>query len=357
MPAGRWLEVCRRCGVAVPLGLAGWECTCGGLYDLQGPAVDPLPAASGRWSMWRYRSALPDRDDGSRWENVTLGEGLTPLVPVQAEVWCKCDYVMPTGSFKDRGTAVMLSVAASVGVDRLVTDSSGNAGRSAAAYAARAGMAAQVFVPAGTAPAKVAAMETFGATVTIGGDRQQAASAARAAAGPARESGAWYASHVYRPAFVHGVKTLAFELYEQLGGPPGTVVVPAGNGTLVLGLWLGFRQLQAAGRLGQLPSIVAVQAERCAPLLGLQPTGPTAATGIAIPNPRRAGEVRAAIQASAGTVLVATEDEIQRARTELAAMGFGVEATGAVAWTPWLRGAGPVPGARMPVVVVLTGAA
>ncbi len=143
-------------------------------------------------------------------------------------------------------------------------------------------MAAEVYVPESTSPARVAAVEGLGArVVVVAGDRAAAGEAARAAA---EETGAWYASHVYRPEFAHGVKTLAFELHEQLDGPPGTVVVPAGNGTLVLGLWLGFRELGA-----RLPRIVAVQAERCAPLAGLAPTGPTAASGIAIPAPPRRG--------------------------------------------------------------------
>jgi threonine synthase len=342
----------------MPLGHAGWTCWCGGLIDLQGPAVDPLQGGTGPWSLWRYRAALPVAGDSASWEMVTLGEGLTPLVAVGPDVWCKCDYVMPTGSFKDRGTAVMLSVALSGGTDHLVSDSSGNAGRSVAAYAARAGIRAGIFVPDGTAPAKVAAMEAYGAEVTVGGDREEAAAAARAAAArPGTTQGPWYASHVYRPAFVHGVKTLAFELYEQLGErPPGAVIVPAGNGTLVLGLWLGFRQLQAAGRVGDVPLIVAVQAERCAPLLGWNPDGPSAAQGIAIARPPRLEQTRATVEASGATVVAVSEQEIAAAGIELAGMGFRVEPTGAVAWAAWAAGRAPRAGAPGPVVVVLTGA-
>jgi threonine synthase len=296
--------------------------------------------------------ALPAPDEDRSWEKVTLGEGMTPLLPIRPGVWCKCDYVMPTGSFKDRGTAVMLSLAVAAGVDRLVADSSGNAGRSVAAYAARAGVQARVFVPAGTPPAKVAAIEAYGAAVTIGGNREEAASAARAAAG-----GPWYASHVYRPAFVHGVKTLAFELYEQLGRTvPGAVVVPAGNGTLVLGLWLGFRQLQAAGRLAAVPAIVAVQAERCAPLAGLPPGGPTRAVGIAIARPPRLGSVRAAVVASGGAVVAVAEEEIDRSVGELSRNGLLVEPTGAVGWAAVMAGRARRYSVKGPIVAVLTGA-
>jgi threonine synthase len=291
------------------------------------------------WSLWRYSSRLP-----SSGEKVTLGEGLTPLVPVRPGLWCKLDYVMPTGSFKDRGATVLLSFAAGLGVERVVVDSSGNAGRSVAAYAARAGITAEVYVPESTPLAKVAAVQELGArVVVVPGDRAAAADAARSAV---EQTGAWYASHVYRPEFVHGVKTLAFELHEQLDGPPGTVVVPAGNGTLVLGLWLGFRELGAG-----LPRIVAVQAERCAPLAGRAPTGPTAASGIAIPAPPRRTQVRAAILATGGLVVTVPEPALARAGAELARLGLAVEPTAAAAWA-----ALPALGAaRGRTVVVLTG--
>jgi threonine synthase len=340
VPPG-WLLVCRRCGRIWPLSEPGWRCPCGGLFDLLGPRADPLATAP-VWSLWRYQSVLPVC---SIWKKVSLGEGLTPLVPVRPGLWCKLDYVAPTGSFKDRGAAVMMSVAAELGAAGVVVDSSGNAGRAVAAYAARAGIPAEVYVPESTAAAKVAAIEAFGARVVAAGDRVAAAAAAQAAVEGSR---AWYASHVYRPEFLHGVKTLAFELYEQCGGPPGTVVVPAGNGTLVLGLWLGFREL---GR--GLPRLVAVQAERCAPLAGLPPSGPTAAAGIAIAAPPRGSEVRAAVVATGGAVVTVSEEALGSARVDLARLGLGVEPTAAAAWAA-LPALDACP---QPAVVVLTGAA
>jgi threonine synthase len=212
-------------------------------------------------------------------------------------------------------------------------------------------MQAEVFVPENTPPARVAAIEGFGArVVVVPGDRARAAGAARAAV---ERTGAWYASHVYRPAFVHGVKTLAYELWEQLGGPPGRVVVPAGNGTLVLGLWLGFRELAAGGHIERLPAIFAVQAERCAPLAGRRPTGATAATGIAIAHPPRGGEARAAVVASRGAVLTVAEEELEPARRDLAGMGLSVEPTAAAAWAAAL----PADEREPATVIVLSGAA
>lgn len=275
---------------------------------------------------------------------------MTPLVPARPGLWCKLEYVSPTRSFKDRGAVVMISGAADRGVGRVVADSSGNAGTAVAAYAGRAGMEAEVFVPEATPAARVAAIEGFGARVVlVPGDRAAAAGAARAAV---ERTGAWYASHVYRPAFVHGVKTLAYELWEQLGEPPGRVVVPAGNGTLILGLWLGFRELAAHGQVARLPAIVAVQAERCAPLAGRRPAGPTAATGIAIACPPRGGEARAAVVASRGAVLTVSEEELESARRDLAGMGMRVEPTAAAAWAA----ARPADRREQPTVVVLSGA-
>ncbi len=350
---GGWAERCRRCGRTWEPADRRWLCTCGGLLDLEGPPLDPLPAGEGPRSVWRYRHVLPVAGDGTAWERTTMGEGDTPLLEIRPGLWLKLDHVMPTGSFKDRGAAVTVALAAGLGVRRVVADSSGNAGLAVAAYSARAGLHAEVYVPEGTAPFKVEAMEAHGAAVVrVPGSREAAAAAARERAGsPA--GGAWYASHVYQPAFVHGVKTLAFELWEQLGRrAPGTVIVPAGNGTLVLGLGTGFGELQAAGRVPAPPAIVAVQAERCAPLAGREPGGPTVAAGIAIAEPPRAEQVRAAVAASGGQVVTVGEDAIVAARAGLGRLGVRVEPTAAVGWAAWAGGAGAW---RPPVVVVLTG--
>ena len=326
-----WPEVCIRCHRTWSLTDRRWLCSCGGLLDLLGPP-----------------GALPP---GAR--DVDLGMEVTPLRQVDEGRFVKLDYELPTGSFKDRGASAMIGVAAALGVDALVVDSSGNAGKSAAAHAARAGIRCTVYVPAGTGPAKVAAIAGSGAEVVeVDGDRAAAAAAAQRVV---LDGAGWYASHVHQPVFHHGVKTLALELADQVPGlDQGVVVVPAGNGTLVLGLWLGFSELVATGRLGRPPALVAVQADRCAPLAGLVPGAePTVAAGIAIPAPPRAGPVRAAVAASGGAVVLVTEDEIRGARDTLAGLGLAVEPTGAVAWAAATR---PLPVRRAgPVVAVLTG--
>jgi threonine synthase len=318
--------VCSVCGRTWELADRRWRCSCGGLLDLVGPVADVASGLGPGSPLDRYRAALPP---GSG--RVDLGLSVTPLRPMGPGRFVKCEFEHPTGSFKDRGAAAMFGVAAGLGVRSAVVDSSGNAGRAAAAHARRAGIDCTVYLPAGTDPDKVAGIARYGASVVeVAGGRAAAATAAQDAVETG--SGIFYASHVYQPTFHHGVKTLAFELNEQVPGLD-TVVVPAGNGTLVLGLWLGFGLLARVGRAERVPRIVAVQADRCAPLLGRALSHqPTAAVGIAIADPPRASQIRAAVTASGGRLVAVSEDAIEAARAELSRFGFDVEPTGAVAW-------------------------
>jgi threonine synthase len=300
-----------------------------------------------------------------------MGEGLTPLVSTEGGLRLKLDFLMPTLSFKDRGSVVLVATAAALGAPRLVADSSGNAGASIAAYAARAAIEAEVFVPGTTSEKKVAQLQAYGATVhRVDGSR---ADTAAAAIERVEATGAFYASHVYNPLFHHGTKTFAFELWEQLGGRlPGTVVVPAGNGTLLIGAAIGFGELVAAGLAERPPRLVAVQAERCAPLARAaravagaepghdaagSPGAPpleTAAEGIAIAEPPRLGQMLQVVADSGGTVITAREESIGPARVALAAQGIDVEPTAAATYAAWLDWAEAPPASS--VVLAMTGA-
>lgn len=355
-----WAQMCNRCQCRYAVAGPEWRCACGGLLAMAGPPparLVEMPAPGSQWwpgSLWRYRPALPPLPGGERWGSVvSMGEGLTPLVPGPGPLLFKLDFVSPTGSFKDRGAVVVVAAAAGAGHRRLVTDSSGNAGTAMAAYAGRAGLEAEIFVPATTSPAKLAAIRAHGATVrSVEGPR---AAAAEAAQERVVSTGAFYASHVYQPLFTQGTKTLAFEIWEQLGGAlPEAVVVPAGNGTLVLGAWLGFGDLLAAGVTNRVPPIVAVQAERCAPLAGSDTVAPTVAEGIAVAAPPRRDEVLAAVHASGGTVITAAESDIAAAASELGQAGLWVEPTAAATLAGWKRWQPPV-AANGRVVLVLGG--
>ncbi|MEU1794192.1 threonine synthase [Streptomyces californicus] len=241
-----------------------WCCpVCRGPWDLdftpvRGVAANALAGRAD--SLWRYKEFLP-LDTSA----ISLGEGRTPLVPLTDTVSAKLDFLMPTLSFKDRGAVMLGELARRLGPDRVVADSSGNAGTSFAAYCARAGLPCTVYVPEGTSAKKTEQIRAHGARlVTVPGGREATARAARAAAD---EPGAFYASHVFNPYFLHGTKTYAYELWEDLGGRlPEALAVPVGNGTLLLGVALAVAELRALGLITARPRLIAVQAEAVSPL-------------------------------------------------------------------------------------------
>lgn len=288
-------------------------------------------------SLWRYASAL--RVDAQR--RVTLGEGWTPLVPRAfggRDVAFKLEYLAPTGSFKDRGTAVLMTYLHTHGVPGILEDSSGNAGASMAAYTAACGMDCRILVPADAPSGKLVQMSAMGATVIpVPGTRQDVAERALA------ESGQYfYASHNWQPFFIEGTKTLAFELWEQCGFTvPDVVIVPLGYGSNVLGLHIGFSELLRAGEIKRLPRIFGVQASNCSPFAASLQAGvdhfvpftprPTVAGGIASQKPVRVAEVLAVLRETNGGLLTVSEEEIVAGLKGLLGCGLYVEPTSASA--------------------------
>jgi threonine synthase len=349
---------CTNCGRTQDLRFGGGPCPiCGGILDLAQPlAYNQQQLSLTRGSgVWHYRHTFPLPPEV---EPVTLGEGNTPLVGVildNRQVHFKLEFTQPTGSFKDRGSAVLLTALRAAGVRSAVEDSSGNAGASFAAYAARAGMRARVFVPAAASGPKRAQIAAYGAeVVAVDGPRGLAAEAARAAAA----DGTVYASHVYNPIGLAGNATAAYEIWEQLGRAPESVLLPLGHGTLLLGLHRGFLALRQAGLIDRLPRLVGVQALACAPIWAVQQygrdglswatEGPTVAEGIRILQPVRGDAVLAAVAESGGSILAVDEPAILAGRNALARLGFYVEPTAAVVWEALAQTPGEV-------VVVLTG--
>ena len=205
------------------------------------------------------------------WHGITLGEGMTPVIRLDEHVLLKMDYLMPTLSYKDRGAAVLMAHCKSLGIDRVVQDSSGNAGNSIAAYAARAGIACEIFVPEGTSPKKISMIRAHGAICTIvPGSRDHCAQVCRE---KMEKEGIFYASHVYNPFFYEGTKTYVYEVFEQLGRIPRHLVIPVGNGTLFLGVMKALSHLQESGLLDRMPQIIAVQSEPAIRCLRAQSRG------------------------------------------------------------------------------------
>ncbi|QRP50886.1 pyridoxal-phosphate dependent enzyme [Amycolatopsis sp. FDAARGOS 1241] len=325
------------------------------------PGITREQVDTGDRSLWRYRAALP-----GDLAPVSLGEGCTPLVerPWRGHATrFKLEWFSPTGSFKDRGSSVMISALARAGVRDVLEDSSGNGGSSVSAYAAAAGMTATILAPESTSPAKILQSRAYGAKVDLvpGTRGDTAAEALR------RSGETTYASHNWHPFFLQGTKTLAYELWEDFGfSAPDAVVTVAGAGSIVLGLDLGFGELQRRGAIAKRPRLLVAQPANCGPIDAAFRAGagdavttefaPTIAEGTAIREPVRLPEVLAAIRRSGGTTVAIAEDEIARATRELARIGLYAEptsATAAAAVDEFRRRGELAPGER--TAVVLTG--
>jgi len=286
--------------------------------------------------MWRYREAIPLFEDKNI---ISFDEGFTPLLPIKfgtKTVWIKQDHLFPTGSYKDRGASVLVSKIKELGVPSVVEDSSGNAGCAIAAYCASARVQCRIFVPQDTSAGKLAQIQFYGAQLNkIPGSREYTA---QAVLGAAEKN--YYASHSWNPFFFQGTKTFAFEVCEQLGWKaPDSLVVPVGNGTLLLGAFIGFNELMAAGLIRKIPKIIGVQAASCAPLYRAFKENSeeilkidkedTVAEGIAVAAPIRGKQILEAVKKSMGAFIIVDDLEIKESLRCLCAMGFYIEPTSA----------------------------
>ena len=317
---------------------------------------------TGKRSLWRYRAALPVDVANP----ITMGEGCTPLVSRSwggAPALFKLEWFSPTGSFKDRGASVMLSILRGQGVTKILEDSSGNGGAAIAAYAAAGGLGAKILVPASTSPDKIVQMRSYGAEIElIPGTRQDVSDAAERQAATIV-----YAGHNWQPLFLQGTKTLAYELWEDLEfEAPDNVIIPTGAGSNIMGCDIGFSELLRRGEIARLPRLFAAQPENCAPLhvsftagaddLAPVEVRPTIAEGASIAKPVRTREVLAALRRSGGATVAVSEAEIEEALFELGRIGLYAEPTSALAaaaFTKLLEG-GVVQPAET-TVLVLTG--
>ncbi len=328
---------CRECGRRVAADGTDWRCTCGGPLDLparSGFSRDLIDAAEP--SLWRYRAGLWGLGVPQR---TWFGEGLTPLVKrpwAGLSLRFKVEGMMPTGSFKDRGAAVLIHHLANLGVQEILEDSSGNGGAAIAAYAAAAGIRCHIYVPEQTSTGKITQLKASGANVRrIPGNREATSEAA------IRDAERWvYASHNWQPMFIEGVKTVAYEIWEQLDFKvPEAIVLPVSYGSNLLGLYRGFNELLRANEIDQIPRLYAAQAANVAPLhhfsqhgtLDLDPK-PTVAEGIAGTHPIRIKEMLEAVTVSGGrTIPVEEKTIIPNLIAFASTTGLYVEPTSAVA--------------------------
>jgi threonine synthase len=329
--------LCTSCGNQFDNTDLRWRCDCGGVLELEPPHYDGQLCDTSSTGVWRYPWLLPDIAPADR---ISLREPTTPLITSSLlGAHLKLDYLLPSGSYKDRGATVMVSHLHRHEVRKVTLDSSGNAGAAAATYCGAAGIACEVFVPASNSPAKLAQISALGARLMrVPGTRLDTTIAAQEAA-----AGGFYASHNWSPEFEAGLSTVAAEIYEQLGGrAPTTVLAPCGNGGVILGLYRGFDALLRGGLIAGLPRLIAVQSEAFDAVAHAVASGSeqvdtrgvgntTIAEGIACARPVRWRQLLNAIRASEGDAISVTEGEIHTMVTDLAARGIFVEPTGAVA--------------------------
>jgi threonine synthase len=337
-----------------------WRCDCGSALDfaeLSTPPATP-PELDRDAGLWAFEELLAVD------QQVTLGEGWTPLVEApDRDATYKLDWLFPTGSFKDRGATATLSHALELGVDRVVEDSSGNAGAAIATYAARAGIDAEIFVPARAKPGKLRAIERTGATVRkIEGSRQDVTDACITAV-EGEGTDAWYASHAWNPAFFEGTATMACEIAAQRGWTaPDALVTPLGHGTLFLGAYRGFSRLKDAGWIEEIPRLYGIQAAGSAPIAATRHGGESStadnelADGIQIREPARREQILAAIEHTGGDAIAVDADQTEEVYDQLHRQGLYTEPTCAVApaGLDVLRTRGEI-GPDEDVVVALTG--
>jgi threonine synthase len=296
-------------------------------------------------------------------EPVTLGEGNTPLVWTHLlgrNIAFKCEYQNPSGSFKDRGSAVIATWLKSRNIHEAVEDSSGNAGASFSAYAARAGIKVRIYIPESTSGPKRRQIEAYGAElIPVPGSRNNASEKVKVVA----EEGVAYASHAYLPFNLPGYATTSYEIYEQLGNKmPGTVILPVGQGGFLLGVSRGLDALRIANSIKDKPILVGVQASACAPVWAQFSKDKkddervmdkqTVAERVRVANPLRLGAVLQAVTASKGKICAVEENEIVPCRDALARCGFYVEPTSAIVLSALEKNIQNLPD---PIVVVLTG--
>lgn len=314
-----------------------WQSPEGNLLDIHFLAQFPIDFIRSRnYNLWRYREAIPIQSDKNI---VSFNEGFTPLLSINfkgKKIGIKQEQLFSTGSYKDRGATVLISKVKELGINKVVQDSSGNAGCAIAAYAAAANIDCSIYLQQDTSPAKIAQMNAYGAAIHfVNGSREDVAEVTIKAA-----QNAYYASHSWNPFFFQGTKTFAYEVCEQLGWrAPDSVVLPAGNGTLIIGCYIGFMDLLHAGIIDKMPKLIAVQSENCAPLAEAFfknktaysniNSQPTLAEGIAIAKPVRGNQILQYVKESKGTFVKVSEIEIKNAWKVCALKGFYIEPTSA----------------------------
>jgi threonine synthase len=324
--ANQLLNLCTECGKPLLV-----------RYDLETArktlTKDSLP--SRRSNLWRYKEVLPVENE----ENiVSFGEGWTPLLetkrlaqslPFKLNLYIKDEGQNPTQSFKARGMTAAISMAKEFGVKKLAVPSAGNAAGALAAYAARAGMEANIFMPSDTPKANIIECQQTGANVTLidGLITDCGAEVARR-----KDAEGWFdVSTLKEPYRVEGKKTMGYELAEQFDwNLPDVILYPTGGGTGLIGMWKAFDEMEKMGWIdGKRPRMVSVQSETCAPIVRAFHEGKrfadefenaeTVASGLRVPKAIGDFLIIDALHESNGTAIAVSDEELVKAVGEIGA--------------------------------------
>ncbi|MEM1677711.1 MAG: pyridoxal-phosphate dependent enzyme [Ignisphaera sp.] len=350
------LFCCNSCGTVYKSEdvLHGFRCrVCGAPLEICNFIGNWRPRGFG---LSRYQSMLPLKLVKS------LGEGSTPIVSAElygVKVYFKLEYLNPSGSFKDRGSAVSLSHAFSVKALCSIEDSSGNAGFSVALYSRVLGIEPYIVVPSSIAYGKRLAIEVVGGNIVEVSSREEASDVAKKIS---LEKNCYYIDHLSSPLYIEGYKTISYEVFEEIG-EVDAIISPVGSGGLFIGIYRGFSKLYEMGLIKKKPRMIAVQGVDVAPvyerLYGFKYLDGTSslADGIRIASPPRIDEVVKIIIESKGTVVLVNDSEIISSIKELIDMGFIVEPTSATAYAALKKLIGKLMemGAET-IVIPLTGA-
>ena len=302
-----------------------YKCDCGSILLADFEKKEWKPKGSG---LWRYQSMIPVH------ESISLGEGDTPLVKrrdTSDEVYLKLEGDNPTGSFKDRGSTVVISNAFNRRLSEVAVASTGNMGASVAAYSAYANLKANVFLPTSVTEEKIAQIIAYGADLhKVDGSFLDAIKASEKLI---EEKNVYWAASGYNPYFLEGLKTIAFELYESMR-VPDKIIVPVGSGGILTAIYKGFKELKQLKVIDRLPVMVGVQARACAPIADAWKTGDeikpvekanTIASAIMVKAPMNGETAIASVDESGGEFVKVDDLQMIKAIKDLGKEGVFAE--------------------------------
>jgi len=315
------------------------KCVCGSaLWVKSEHSFSKTDLIESDFSMWRYSKAFPLNKEDIL---ISFNETMTPLAEVNVcdvPVFAKMDSLMPTGSFKDRGAALVVNYLNNQGVKSIAEDSSGNGGSAYAGYAAKGGLKCNVFIPAGTSLGKTVQIRLYGANcIEVEGGREDVT---RAAMNSTETNCSHYVGHNWHPLFIEGVKSIAYEIWEQCGyKAPDNFVAPVGNGSLLAAAYLGFSELLRGGAITKLPRLYGIQTHGVKPFVQVFNgddikinSTETVAEGIRIQRSSRLIEIIDFVRLSEGAFISVSEEQIKDAMYFMGKQGFFIEPTSATAF-------------------------